>query len=431
MRAVLHILIPLAILGLGYWAYNETIELKESGFKLNKKKSAQTSTRKKGERPKIRTRAMLLEKGVYTVHLQTQGVIRPHNTTTLTPQVGGRVTYLSPHFEDGAYFNKGDILLKLDTADFLTDLESAKAQLARSEAAYAQEQARAKQALLNWNDAGFEEEASDLVLRKPQLREAEANVSSAQSSLEKAERNLSRTQVKAPYDGRVRKRNIGLGQQVGASTALGEVFSTDFAEVRLPLTTRDLTYYEPPSKPGSTIEQNNILFDSPISSLTPSNTSANDQTQWVGSILRAEGALDEDSKQLFVIARIDDPFGLTTDKTPLFIGQPVRANIPAHTLKGVYTIPRSNLSGLNEILVIREGLLTRVNFTPIWSSSDTVITREGIESGDLLCTTRLPYAPEGAPVEIIPEPEADNKQANRTEPGDSRRVGRKRKRPSK
>lgn len=432
MRALLHIIIPIAILSLGYWAFTETKNLKESGFKLNKDKNSASNQRKQRQRPQLRSRAMLLEKKDFSVLLQSQGVIRPHNTTTLTPQVGGKVSYISPQFEDGAYFSKDDILLKLDTADHLTDLESAKAQLARAEAANAQEQARAKQALLNWKDAGFKEEASDLVLRKPQLRESEANVSSAKSSLEKAERNLARTSVKAPYDGRVGKRNIGLGQQVGASTALGEIFSTDFAEVRLPLTTRDLTYYSPPSKPGSATQTNNIHFNSNTSRPAQSESSTNESApQWIGSILRAEGALDEDSKQLFVIARIDDPFGLNTAKDPLFIGQPVRATIPAHTLKDVYVIPRRNLSGLDEVLIIREGLLTRVHITPIWSSAESIVTRDGILPNDLLCTTRLPYAPEGAPIEVIPESKEDEQQANLANPGDSRHLGRQRKRSSK
>jgi RND family efflux transporter MFP subunit len=423
MRILLHILIALGILGLGVGAYHvmkDPEKLEKMGFKVNKKKKRPSSTsRRKPGPPMTRTRVTALTPKDHTIQLQSQGEIRTHNATSLTPQISGRVVNYSEKFEDGAYFNKGDILLELETADYLTDVESAKAQLARAEASFAQEQARAKQALLNWKDAGFDEDPSDLVLRKPQLREAEANVRSAQSSLDRAKRNLARTHVRAPYDGRVRKRNVGLGQQVGASTSLGEIFSTVFAEVRLPLTTRDLAYYTPPNKPGTPTEKNNITFTSILAIAEGKAT-----TQWVGTILRAEGELDVDSRQLFVIARIDDPFGLKSDQPALFIGQPVRATIPAKMLKKVYTIPRKHLCGLNEILVIREGLLKRVAFTPLWSNPTTMITRDGIEPGDLLCTTRLPYAPEGAPAEIIPEEEVTD-PTNQAKPGDSRRIGRK------
>ena len=417
MRAFFHILIPLVILSLGFGAFVGLKGLKKMGFKLNKdKKTSSVTSSGKKERPKIKTRVIALEKKDYTVQIKSQGMTRTHNATTLTAQVSGRVARLSPHFEDGAYFDEGDVLLEIDKADYLTARESSKAQLARAEASYAQELARANQAQLNWRDAGFKEDASDLVLRKPQLREAEANVNSAKSSLERAERNLNRTQVKAPYDGRVRKRNVGLGQQVGASTPLGEIFSTDFAEVRLPLTTRDLTYYTPPNKPEETSTHHKVTFDS---ILTPNTEDG--IPQWEGKILRAEGELDKQSRQLFIIARIDDPFGLTSEKPPLFIGQPVRASIPAQILKGVYTIPRSALSELNEILIIRDGKLKRVKIAPVWSTEEHVIIREGVEPSDLVTTTRLPYAPEGAEVEILKDPVE-------TEPSQSdtkNRIGRK------
>jgi RND family efflux transporter MFP subunit len=409
MRAFFHILIPLVILSLGFGAFVGLKGLKKMGFKLNKDKNTSSAASSgKKERPKIKTRVIALEKKDYTVQIQSQGMIRTHNATTLTAQVSGRVARLSPQFEDGAYFNEGDVLLEIDKADYLTDRESSKAQVARAEASYAQELARAKQALLNWRDAGFKEDASDLVLRKPQLREAEANVNSAKSSLERAERNLTRTQVKAPYDGRVRKRNVGLGQQVGASTPLGDIFSTDFAEVRLPLTTRDLTYYTPPNKPEETSTPHRVSFNSILTPHTEGEV-----PQWEGRILRAEGELDEQSRQLFIIARIDDPFGLTSEKPPLFIGQPVRASIPAQILKGVYTIPRSALSELNEILISRDGKLKRVNIAPVWSTEEHVIIREGVEPSDLVTTTRLPYAPEGAEVEILTNPvETEPSQSN-------------------
>ena len=426
MRIFLHILIPLAILVMGVGAFygmKDLKKLEKIGLTKGKpgkggkaKPTGGMSGAKKPGPPMIRTEVEPLIKKDHTILLQSQGEVRTHNATSLTPQISGRVFLISEKFEDGAYFNKGDILLELETADYLTEVASAEAQLARAEATFAQEEARAKQALLNWKDAGFDEKPSDLVLRKPQLKEAEANVHSAQSSLEKSQRNLARTKVRAPYDGRVRKRNIGLGQQVGASTALGEIFSTALAEVRLPLTTRDLAYYTPPNKPGSTTTQNSVIFTSILGIEVNGEASL-----WKGTILRAEGELDKDSRQLFVIARIEDPFGLKSDKAALFIGQPVRATIPAKTLKDIYVIRRKHLSGLNEVLVIRNKLLTRVSFTPIWSSPTFMITRDGIEPGDLLTTTRLPYAPEGSPVEIITEPTTI--KVDQAHAGKSRRRG--------
>ncbi len=403
MRHLIHIVITIAILGGGFLAFHSLKGCQSNIFSDQKNAtkgnpSAKTGQEKhRSKRPPIKTTVIPLEKGDYTVKVITQGEVRAHHNTALTPQVGGRITKISPKFEDGAFFNQGDILVELETADYLTEIENAKAQLARTEATFAQEKARAKQALLNWKDAGFQEEPSDLVLRKPQLREAEANVTSARSNLERAERDLGRTKVKAPYNGRVKIRNVGIGQQVGANTPLGEIFTTDIAEVRLPITARDLEYYTPPN-------QSNKQDQGPQKATFHSSIATHgEEKTWSGNIIRTEGALDKDSRQIFVIARIHDPFALKSNKKPLYLGQPVRVTIPAHTLKDVYTIPRSTLSDLNQIIVIREGGIKRVEIQPIWSTQNDIVFKENILPGDLLTTTRIPYAPEGAPVEIIPD----------------------------
>lgn len=409
MRHLIHIVLAIAILGGGFIAFNSLKGCESNIFsdkKIDTKAKDKGGNRKRGDRkPSIKTKTLPLEKIDYKVQVITQGEVRAHHNTSLTPQVGGRITKISPKFEDGAFFNQGDILIELEVADYLTEIESAKAQLARAEAAFSQEKARAKQALLNWKDAGFKEEPSDLVLRKPQLREAEANVTSAQSNLERAERNLTRTKVKAPYNGRVRIRNVGIGQQVGANTSLGEIFTTDIAEVRLPITSRDLEYYTPPNRQKLTeSDDENVTFTSIVAT-------HGDAKRWKGSVIRTEGELDQESRQIFVIARIKDPFGLKSNKNPLYLGQPVRVTIPAHTLKGVYRVPRSALSDLNQIMIIREGVIKRLDISPIWSTQDDIIFKDDLLPGDLLATTRIPYAPEGAAVEIIPDEseEADAK----------------------
>ncbi len=183
---------------------------------------------------RLKTEKTVLNPTSYEIFLETQGSVQSQQATTITPLVSGTVRQINPAFEDGAFFKKGDILLELDPADLKTAVYASESRLAKAEAALIQEQARAKQAKLNWQDIGYTEEPSPLVLRVPQLREAQANVSAAEADLEQATRNLSRAQVRAPFDGRVEKRLVGLGQAVGAVTPLGEIFGTDTAEIRLP-----------------------------------------------------------------------------------------------------------------------------------------------------------------------------------------------------
>ena len=81
------------------------------------------------------------------------------------------------------------------------------------------------------------------------------------------------------------------------------------------------------------------------------------------------------------------------------------------------------MSGLNEVLLSREGVFKRVNIEPLWSGEHIVVTRDGIEAGDYQATARFPYAPDGAPVEILADDKGTSKGGGKT--GISKRVGKK------
>ncbi|MGB0644373.1 MAG: efflux RND transporter periplasmic adaptor subunit, partial [Akkermansiaceae bacterium] len=364
-----------------------------------------------GERRPIEAQANLLQREDYQVVLQSQGLVQPHNRTSLTPRVGGRVREISPNFESGSFFKKGETLLVLDPTDFQTAKTAALARLARAEASLAQEDARAKQALLDWNDLGYTEPPTDLVLRKPQLKEAKANVKAAQADLDDAIRDLERTEVIAPYAGRVRQRLVGLGQSVSSGTVLGEIFSTDFAEVRLSLSAKELIHVKLPDNPE----------DPPVDvTLVDALTEGSEKT-WEGEIVRTEGILDAKSRKLFVIARVNDPFGLEgsqnkSNNEPLRIGQPVRAILEGATIPDVFVIPRKTLYRPNEILTIHptEFTLKRQKITPIWTDPENLVVSKNLIEGWYLVTNRLTAAPEGAKVEIV-APEEEPKAALKKE----------------
>ncbi len=295
------------------------------------------------EKPRIiKTRVIELRVQDYPTLIRTQGVIRPHNEVTLTVQVSGNINRLLPGFEDGAFFSKGEVLMELDPADYETVVLSAEAQLARASATHAQEETRSNQARRNWDDLGYKEEPNDLVLRIPQLREAEANVKSATAQLAKTNRDLERTKIRAPFDGRVRRRVVGLGQTVGTGTPLGTIFAIDYAEVRLPLTSQKMEFLTLPEG----------VEDPPVEVELKDSLNPENQTIWHAEIIRTEGTLDERSLELFAIARINDPFGRTSGTPPLRIGQPVLGFIPGRILKDVLVIPRIAVRQLDRILLI-------------------------------------------------------------------------------
>ena len=289
----LKILLPIIIIVLGYGVYKLLI--------TNPPKENIKNTNSVKQRRELKTRVIELQKENYETTVQANGIIKAHNEIILTSQVSGRVIKIDPQFEDGAFFKKEAMLLELEEADFLTSVASAKANLAQAEAAHAQEKARSEQARLNWEDLGYDEEPNELVLRLPQLREAVARVNSAETLLAQAERNLKRSKIKAPFDGRVIQRSVGISQAISATTMLGRIFSVDYAEVRLPISSTDMRNLELPENPE----------DEPLKiTLTDALDDENSNT-WKAEIVRTEGTIDQNSLELFAIARIPDPFGLS------------------------------------------------------------------------------------------------------------------------
>lgn len=345
---------------------------------------------------RIKTERIVLSRSNFPVFLESQGAISPHHATTVTALVPGTIITIHPSFEDGAFFRKGDVLLELDPGDLNAALSTAESRLARAEAALAQEEAKAKQARLNWDDIGYTEEPSPLVLRLPQLKDARAQVTATRTDVEQATRNLNRAKIRAPFDGRVKNRLVGLGQAVTATTPLGDVFSTDLAEIRLPLSADQISFVTLPKRESDPPVP--VTITDALGKRTVSKSAT-----WDAQIIRTEGTLDEDSRELFVIARINDPFGLQSGKPELKIGQPVRATIQGITLPNVFVIPRTALRGVNRIYLIDPDKLTlsRRTLNPIWSTTDSFIVKDEIKQGDWLSTSRLTYAPDGAPVEII------------------------------
>jgi len=394
MKKAIQITLSILILAGGYWGWHIVQEKGQNEETEKKTKARQNSSRKRNAQQTLIT---TLTPQDYPVILETQGTVRPAIVTSLTPRVAGRITFEIPKtFNNGATFKAGDTLLELDPTDLTSEVITAKANVARASSALEQEKARGQQALRNWKDIGFDDEPNELVLRVPQLAEAEANLAAQAENLARAERNLKYATIRAPFDGQVRQRNVGPGQTVGTGTTLGEIFATSTAEVRLPISTRQLTQLN--------LDKNNL---SNIHIELSNALQANNPTRWPATIVRIEGELDETSRELFVIATIPDPFSLDpkNNRPPLRFNQPVKAHITANTLHNVVIIPRDALHGSDEIITVTDDQkIKRHTINVVWSTQETVIADDQDLHEATLALSKLPYAPEGSPVKIIEKP---------------------------
>ena len=345
-----------------------------------------------GEKQPIRTRVSELYETDYRVVITTNGIVQAHNEVAISAQVAGLITQINPAFEVGSYFAAGDILIEIDDRDYRTAVAAAEAQLLGSKAALQLATEDHERNTRLYEKKGV----SEAVLSQSfaARAQAEAVLDSATAVVEQAKRDLERTKIVAQFDGRVREKQVGLGQSVGSGTPLGTVFSVEFAEVRLPIAGHELQYLDLPE----------MATDPPVEvELRDGVNDLFDET-WTAKIVRTEGTLDENSLELFAIARIDDPFGIESGHSPLRIGQPVIGSIAGKTLKNVVTLPRAAVRQLDQIYLVDQDDLTLIPLTidEIWSDAEQIIVRDSrIPDGAWLSTTRIVYAPAGAKVELI------------------------------
>ncbi len=337
----------------------------------------------------------------YQVMLESRGTVRPRTETTLIPEVSGTIVEMSPSFQEGGFFKKGELLLKIDPLNYETAIIVTKASISQAQTLIEEEKARAVQAVENWKRLGKTGQPGELVLRLPQLAEAKARVAAAKADLIRAERDLQRAQIRAPYAGRMLTQEVDLGQYVSPGTILGRCYATDYVEVRLPLTNRQLAFID---LPKAYRNETAGLQKTPHAQVTLKGSIGSQNAEWKGAIVRVEGAIDERSRQLFVVAQIDDPYVRDdSDRPPLKIGLFVHALIKANILDNVYVLPRKAVRAGNEVILIdKQNRIHRQLTEPIWSDESSVIIpankKNGLHDGQIICLTPLAFPANGAMV---------------------------------
>lgn len=345
-----------------------------------------------------------IEPESYQVWLDSQGTVQARTESTLISEARGKVISVSPSFRAGGFFEEGEILLEIDPRDYATAVVTAKADLARAKLALVEEQASAEQASVDWKRLNPNEDPPDLVSRKPQLEQARANADSAEAQLANAELNLERTRIAAPYVGRILSTNVDIGQFVSTGNILAQVYAVDYAEIRLPLSEKELGYIDLPEsyrgEPDQTGSQPLVLM---------TTTLGKSSIEWEGKIVRAEGAFDTRSRQLFMVAQVDDPYGKRIDgRPPLKVGSFVQAKIKGKILNDVFVIPRKFYRKNEYIVIIDENnQLRRREIEVEWSDEESLVISSGLKAGERMCLTPLSFPSEGMKVAVIQEDGVD------------------------
>lgn len=357
--------------------------------------SAPVPKRTERPAPRIAVEAMRVQPESFTVEVPSQGTVQPKVASDLVAEVSGVVREISPSLRNGGFFEEGEVLLRIDPVNYELALTSATARVAEAEAALEQELAEAEVVAEDWQRLG--KKAPELGLRKPQIAAARAALASAEADVERARVDLARTVIRAPYDGRARTLSVDVGQFVNVGTVAAEIWSTAALEVRLPLAASETAYLDLPERFAGDGE----MPSSGMPKATLTATIGRERYAWEGRVTRVESAFDEQSRQLYVVAEIAEPYRRTGDgRPPLRVGQFVTARIEGETLNGVYLVPRVAMRERDQVLVVTpESTLERREVEVVWTTRDSVVVDAGLEPGEIVSLTQPDIVTEGTPVD--------------------------------
>lgn len=351
------------------------------------------------ETPPPLVRVMTVQPETLQLKVYSQGNVVPRTESTLASEVAGQVVYVSPAFAAGGFFEEGDVLVRLDPRDAELAVTRAKAEVARAEMALTIEEEEARVARQEWAQMG-QGAPSPLVVREPQLAQARANLSAAKAMRKQAELDLARTEIRAPFAGRVRIKHVDVGQYVTPGAPIARIYAIDYAEVRLPIPDDQLAYMDAPIRfrgDQANIQGPEVVLESRF---------AGQQYRWTGRIVRLEGEIDPQSRMVHAVARVQNPYGRgqNPDRPPLSVGLFVNAAIKGHTLENVIVIPRAAIRGSDQVLVVDDEERLRFRDLDILRMEpDRAIVRDGLQPGERICLSPLDVVVEGMPVRVLKE----------------------------
>ena len=349
-------------------------------------------------------RVVAVEPTSVGLRVRSQGSVVPATEADLVSEVAGNIVWVAESFEVGGFFDTGDVLLRLDRRDYELAVASARASVAQARVALTREEAEAEVAREEWEDLGEPGEPGPLVLREPQLDEARARVEAALANQARAELDLSRTAIRAPFAGRLRAKRVDRGEFVSRGVPLATIYSVAAAEVTLPVPDSELAFLDLPLGMELRGAGPRVVLEAPF---------AGGLHEWEARIVRVGGEIDPATRMVNLIARVEDPYRAMGDRPPLSVGLFVDAEVVGRSVDSVFEVPRGALVGADRVWLVEDDRLTLRQVGILRSDPDVAIVSDGLASGDLISLTILETAVDGMLVtpelepRPVPEPAAE------------------------
>jgi RND family efflux transporter MFP subunit len=339
------------------------------------------------------------------------GSVRPYWEIDVAAEVGGKIVAVSPNLQSGGHVSAGEVLVRIDPADYENRVQQAEADVATQQVALLQAEEEAEIARAEYEQFRARESRrgngtatpSPLVLREPQLRAAQAALARAEAQLRDAELVLARTEITSPFDGRVRSEVADVGRIVAPGQSLGQIYASDAVEVVVPVSDDDAALIPNLWSLQAGDDDRSISARVSIEYGTR-------HFFWVGYVDRAEATLDEQSRTIDVVIRVPDPFeeGQAVDgdsergpPPPLLVGQFAQVAIDGLEVADYFILPRQALRPGNEVWAIAENGRTQIVAVEVLQETDEQLYVLGdFTDGQLVIVGGITLATNGMEVRV-------------------------------
>ncbi|MEE9382010.1 MAG: HlyD family efflux transporter periplasmic adaptor subunit [Nannocystaceae bacterium] len=322
--------------------------------------------------------------------LNLHGVVMPAQQVTVTPEVGGRVTWMHSELVVGGRLKQGEPMLRVDGRAYRFAAAERESAVEEATLRLKLEEAQHQVAQYVWKSGGGEsrvtEQGRALALREPQLKAAKVRVSAAKSARARERLSIERTSLRAPFDAWVRSEGVELGQVVGPESELVILVGTGAYWVQVALRVDQVSAVGIPGIGTQATGTTAIVRQG----------SGGDEVVREGKVVRLLGDLDPESRMARVLVEIDDPLRDVASpragqrRIPLLVGAFVAVELKLGEVAGVYELERAWLRDGDRVFVMSpSGVLEVRDVEVAWGTSDHVFVSRGLEPGDRLVTTRV------------------------------------------
>lgn len=325
----------------------------------DKKKASAATTNTQQQQQAITADAMIVSASPLSADIEIPGTIMANETTEIRPEISGRVVQLN--VKEGSFVSKGALLAKLYDGDLQAQLRKLEVQLKIAE------QTENRQAQL-LKIQGISQQEYDLSLL--QVNNLNADIDIVKEAVRK-------TEIRAPFSGKLGLRNISEGAFVTSATIVTTVSQVSQLKIQ----------FNVPEKYGA-----QLRTGQPVNFTVDGSTKT-----FTANILATEVMMDENTRSLAiralvknsdpvlipgVFARVRIILGRNDDAImiPTIVVQPLGRKKLVYLYKGGKSIPADITTGVRD------------------SSNVQVLT--GLNVGDTVITTGLLFLRPGADVKL-------------------------------